>query len=197
MLRRVVVLVVSCAVLGVGVTLLLRAALGSDGYSTFINGLHLSTGIAFSVVNIGAAVILVLLAWWKGARPGLGTVVQPVVTGIVVDVGLRVVDQPASMVARILMLAAAFVIVVLGVAGYLATDTGAGPAEALAVAWDPPFPFRWSYSLFQAVGALVGWLLGASLGVGTVIVVLLIGPAVSWLETHLRRSPLFPTPRPS
>ncbi len=66
----------------------------------------------------------------------------------------------------------------VGIALYLGSHTGAGPAEAAALAWDPPVPFRWSYSVVQGGGALGGWLLGATVGVGTLAVILLLGPAV-------------------
>ncbi len=69
----------------------------------------------------------------------------------------------------------------LGVAGYLGSRTGAGPTEAAALAFDPPVPFRWSYSAVQGVGALVGWLLGADIGPGTILVVLALGPLVDLL----------------
>jgi len=55
--RRVVQLVVSCLVLGIGVGLLLRAALGSDGYSTLINGTSLATGIDFAIVNLAVSMV--------------------------------------------------------------------------------------------------------------------------------------------
>ena len=80
-----------------------------------------------------------------------------------------------------------FVVLCVGVAGYLAVDLGAGPVEAAALAWDPPVPFRWSYSLVQVLGAVAGWSMGASLGPGTVLVVLLIGPVVDRLMPLLAR----------
>ena len=61
-----------------------------------------------------------------------------------------------------------------------------GPGEAAALAWDPPVPFKWSYSAVQGGGALVGWLLGAAIGPGTVAVVLLLGPAVDLAARTLR-----------
>lgn len=79
---------------------------------------------------------------------------------------------------RLVVLPAAFILLAIGVAGYLASSTGAGPAEAAAIAWDPPVPFRWSYSIVQGGGALVGWLLGASIGPATLLVILLLGPSV-------------------
>lgn len=188
MTARVVRLVLSCVVLGVGVSLLLDARLGSDGYSMFVNGLSLTTGAAFWVANTVVGVVLVLLAWLRGRRPGVGTLVQPVVVGLVVSLVLPRLPAPASVPLRWVELLTGFVVLCVGVAGYLVTDLGAGPAEAAGLAWDPPVPFRWSYSLVQLLGAVGGWLMGASLGVGTVLVVLLIGPAVDRLMPLFDRS---------
>jgi uncharacterized membrane protein YczE len=179
--RRVVQLVLACVVLGTGVALLLDARLGSDGYSTFVNGLSLTFGVEFGVVNVVVGVVFVGLAWLRGRTPGLGTLVQPVVVGYVVSALLPVLPTPEPLGARCGELLLAFVLLVLGVAGYLAADLGAGPTEVAALAWDPPVPFRWSYSAVQFVGALVGWSCGADIGVGTLMVVLLIGPCVDRL----------------
>ena len=60
-------------------------------------------------------------------------------------------------------------------------------AEAAALAVDPPVPFRWGYNLLQGTGALVGWLWGADVGPGTLLVVVALGPAVSALRARLPR----------
>jgi len=174
-------LFVCCVLLGAGVALLLNADLGSDGYSMLINGLSMWTGIEFAVVNIAIGVLFVSLAWLRGRTPGLGTVVQPAVVGFTVSTLMPVFPEPSSWAGQSLEFAAAFVLLCIGVAGYLAADLGAGPAEVAALAWDPPVPFKWSYSVFQFLGGLVGWLCGATFGVGTVVVVLLIGPVVARL----------------
>ena len=182
---RVVQLVASCVVLGMGVVLLLRATLGSDGYSTLVNGLSTATGADFAVVNVVVGAVLVVLAWLRGTRPGLGTVVQPVLVGVVVSSGLRLVEEPSSLVTRTVLLLVAVVVVAVGVAGYLGSATGAGPAEAAALAVDPPVPFRWGYSAFQVAAALVGWACGATVGVGTLLVVLVIGRLVDLVGRRL------------
>ena len=61
-----------------------------------------------------------------------------------------------------------------------------------ALAWDPPIAFRWSYSLVQGGGALGGWLMGATIGVGTLAVIFLLGPAVD-LSARLMRVDLHQT----
>lgn len=177
-LVRYVQLVVSCFVLGVGVALLLEASLGSDGYSTLVSGLTVATGLPFWVLNIVVGAAFVGLAWTRGTRPGPGTLVQWFLVGFVISGVLVLVPDVDDAGARVAILVPALVLITVGVAGYLASGTGAGPAEAMALAWDPPIPFRWSYNLVQAGGALVGWLLGASVGPATVAVFLLLGPAV-------------------
>jgi uncharacterized membrane protein YczE len=77
-------------------------------------------------------------------------------------------------------------VLAVGIAAYLGSHTGAGPAEAAGLAWDPPVPFKWSYSGVQGGGALVGWLLGATVGPGTIAVILLLGPLVDLAARTLR-----------
>jgi uncharacterized membrane protein YczE len=171
-------LLIGCVVLGTGVALLLTADLGSDGYSTFVNGIALSTGMRFWIANALVGAVLVVLAALRHVRPGVGTVVQVVLVGVVVGVVLDLIETPDSLLWRGVLLAAAFPVLAVGIALYLGSHTGAGPAEAAALAWDPPVPFKWSYSVVQGGGALGGWLLGATVGLGTIAVILLLGPAV-------------------
>ena len=181
-------LVVSCAILGIGVAFLLEAALGSDGYSSLVNGLTIASGLPFWVLNIVVGAAFIAMAWLRGTRPGPGTVVQWFLVGFVISGGMAAIAPIESIPGRVAALALAFVLIAAGVAGYLASDTGAGPAEAAALAWDPPLPFRWSYSILQGGGALVGWLLGAAIGPGTVLIVVALGPVVDLLR---RRFPAF------
>ena len=175
---RYVQLVLACTVLGVGVALLLEASLGSDGYSTMVSGISIASGIPFWVLNIAVGAVFIVLAWLRGTHPGPGTLVQWFLVGLVISAVMSLLPTVEGVVLRAGLLVLALVLITVGVAGYLASATGAGPAEAMAMAWDPPIPFRWSYNLVQATGALVGWLLGAAVGPGTVLVFLVLGPAV-------------------
>jgi uncharacterized membrane protein YczE len=184
--RRVALVVLGCVVLGVGVAMLLTADLGSDGYSTLVNGVSIATGMSFLLANLLISVLFLVVAALRKVFPGPGTVIQVVVVGWTVSFLLDVLGTPDGLAWRFGLLAAAFPVLALGIAAYLGGNTGAGPAEAAALAWDPPVPFRWSYSLVQGGGALVGWLLGATIGVGTVAVILLLGPAVDLTSRLLR-----------
>ncbi len=184
--RQIVMLLCGCVVLGIGVGMFLTADLGSDGYSTLVNGIAISTGLAFWIANLLVGIALVTMAAARRVRPGLGTVVQVVLVGLTVTATLDVLSTPDPLVWRVLLLAAAFPVLAVGVAVYLGSHTGAGPAEAAALAWDPPIAFKWSYSAVQGGGALVGWLLGATIGPGTIAVIVLLGPAVDLASRVLR-----------
>lgn len=175
-----------CLVLGSGVALLLVADLGSDGYSTLVNGLARSSGMPFVAANLIVSVGFLTLSLVRGVRPGFGTVVQVLVVGATVSALLAVLGTPGAVLGRALLLATAFPVLAVGIVLYLSSRTGAGPAEAAALAWDPPLPFAWSYSAVQGGGALVGWRLGATVGPGTLAVILLLGALVSLTSRVLR-----------
>ncbi|WP_183101536.1 YczE/YyaS/YitT family protein [Nocardioides pelophilus] len=185
-LGRLVLLLGGCVVLGVGVALLLTADLGSDGYSTLVNGIALTFDLSFWVANLLVGVVFVALAAARKVYPGVGTVVQVALVGVTVSVALDLLSTPDGWPARIALLVVAFPVLAIGIAAYLGSRTGAGPAEAAGLAWDPPLPFKWSYSAVQGGGALVGWLLGATIGPGTIAVIVLLGPLVD-LAARLMR----------
>jgi len=183
---RLALVVAGCLVLGTGVAMLLTADLGSDGYSTLVNGVAEAGGISFLLANTLISLLFLVLAAVRRVFPGLGTVVQVLVVGWTVSFLLDVLETPDGLHWQLLLLAAAFPVLAVGIAAYLGARTGAGPAEAAALAWDPPLPFKWSYSMVQGGGALVGWLLGATLGIGTLAVIFLLGPAVDLAARLLR-----------
>ncbi|MFN8107676.1 MAG: hypothetical protein U0R21_07805 [Nocardioidaceae bacterium] len=184
--RQLLILLAGCFTLGIGVGLLLTADLGADGYSTLITGLSLSSGLAWGVVSVIVALTFLLLAFVRGLIPGIGTVAQVGIVSATVPLTMRVLDTPATLVGQIAMLALAFPLLAAGIASYLGSHTGAGPTEAAALAWDPPIPFKWSYSAVQFGGALIGWLGGATVGVATIVVIVLLGPAVTLAGSLLR-----------
>lgn len=184
--RRLLQVVAGCVVLGVGVALLLTADLGSDGFSTLVNGVSIGFDLPFWVANVLVSAAFLLVAASRGTYPGLGTVVQVVVVGATVSVLLDVLATPEGLPGRLALLVAALPVLAVGIAIYLGSHTGAGPAEAAGLAWDPPLPFRWSYSMVQLGGALGGWALGATLGPGTLLVILALGPTVDLAARALR-----------
>lgn len=184
--RRTVLLLVGCVVLGVGVSLLLIADLGSDGFSTLVNGLAISSGLPFFVANLLVSLGFLLIAAVRKVIPGIGTLVQILLVGATVSVVIELFATPQALAARIGLVLLAMPVIAVGISAYLGANLGAGPIEAAGLAWDPPIPFRWSYSAVQLLGALTGWLLGGTIGLTTVIVIAALGPLVDVTSRLLR-----------
>lgn len=184
--RRAALLIGGCLVLGVGVALLLVADLGSDGFSTLVNGLTIASGLPFFVCNILVSAGFLLLAALRKVRPGIGTLVQILLVGVVVSLVIELLATPDSLPGRIAMVLLALPVIAVGITAYLGANLGAGPIEAAGLAWDPPVPFKWSYSAVQLLGAVVGWLLGGTIGLTTIIVIVLLGPMVDATSRLLR-----------
>ena len=181
--RRVAALLVGYAIVGVGVGLVLDARLGSDGYSTAIYGISKAAEVPYAFVNWGLGAALVLGAWLRGIRPGLGTPVHPIIVGATVDFVL-LPGSPPSTATRIALLAVGAVVLAVGVAIYLGAALGAGPFESLALALHP-VQFRTAYVFLQALGTIVGCSLGAPAGPWTLLIVFGIGPLVAALRRRL------------
>lgn len=185
--RRVGWLFFSLLVLSVGVTLVLNARLGTDGYSTLINGITRASGLPFALITVLVGIVFVGVGWAKGLRPGLGTIAQPVVGGLTIGAMLPVFPVPESLPFRWLQFVLGFAVLCVGVAGYLGADLGIGPTEAPSIAFDPPVPYQWSMMAVQAGCTALGWLCGGDVGLGTLVVVFGIGPIVARLRPVLPR----------
>ena len=94
--------------------MLLTADLGSDGFSTLVNGTAISSGLPFFVANLFISLAFLLVAAARRLLPGIGTVVQIVLVGLVVDRLLPVLDTPDSVLGQALLLAAAFPVLAVG-----------------------------------------------------------------------------------
>lgn len=178
-------LITACVVLGIGVGLVLTARLGSDGYSSLVNGIVRTADVPYAAVNPAVGLSAVLLAWGRHVRPGPGTIVHPIVVGSTVNVVLGSLDTPDAGIARVALLVAGMFVLAAGVAGYLDAGLGAGPFEGLALA--VPLSFRSAYVVLQAVAATAGWILGADIGPGTLLVVFGVGPIVHVLRRYVAR----------
>src|SRR5690606_31403192 len=143
----------------------------------------------------------IALAWLRGRPPGIGTLIQTAGVGASVNAFLPLMPGPESLALRGVEMVAGLLVLAVGVAGYLAVELGAGPAEAAALAFDPPVPFRWSYTVLQVTSMGVGWVLGAYVGVATVLVSHLLGQFVARLQSlftsaTLRRAAPIAPPEP-
>ncbi|MGA8048378.1 MAG: hypothetical protein WCA30_19155, partial [Dermatophilaceae bacterium] len=113
-LRRGTLLVTGCLILGFGVALLLVADLGSDGFSTLVNGLAIATGLPFFVANTVVSGGFLVLAAMRRVLPGIGTLVQIVLVGATVSVIFEYMGTPDGLAARIGLVVVAMPVLAVG-----------------------------------------------------------------------------------
>ena len=180
MLRRLLQLFVGLTLYGACMALMLRATLGLDPWDVFHQGLSQHMGISIGMlVNIVGAVVLLL---WIPLRqmPGIGTVANVILIGTAMDLTLRVVPAFDGLALRSAALGAS--IVVNGFAGALYIGAGLGPGPRDGLMTGLARRTGWSLRLVRTGIELTvlasGWLLGGTVGVGTVLYAFAIGPLV-------------------
>lgn len=195
--RRLVQLYLGLVLYGVSIAALVVADLGLMPWEVLHQGLARRLNLSLGTVIIAVGV-LVLLAWIPlRERPGLGTVSNVVVVGLVADAVLAVVDPPSSLAVRIALAAAGIACNALATAAYVGVGLGPGPRDGLMTGLArrtgrPVGPIRTG---IEALVVAAGWLLGGTVGVVTVVYALAIGPLVQVLLPPL--SVLPPEPHPT
>lgn len=180
---------------GLGLALLVRAHLGLDPWTVLTQGLAERTGFSLGAVTTVLS-LMVLLVWIPlRERPGLGTVANALIIGPVLDLGLAVIPAPDTLVVRLLFLVVAVLIVAVGTGLYVGAGWGPGPRDGLMTGLArrglPLFAAR---ALIEGSVLLVGWLLGGSVGLATVVFALAIGPLVGRALPRLALPPTTPDP---
>ncbi|HLK94322.1 MAG TPA: hypothetical protein VK365_01105 [Nocardioidaceae bacterium] len=178
--RRLVQLFAGLTLYGWSMAMMVRSELGLDPWDVFHDGVSRWMGLSFGTVVI--VVGLFVLALWIPLRqwPGLGTLANAVVIGLVTDLGLALLSTPESMPARIGLLTGG--IVLNGLAGgmYIGSQFGAGPRDGLmtGLVRRTGRSIRLVRTSLELTVLALGWLLGGVVGVGTVLYALAIGPLV-------------------
>ena len=182
--RRIPKLLVGLVIFGLGIAVQAQAGLGLGPWEALHQGISRQTGVPLGTVSILLG-IPILLAWWPlGERPGIGTVLNIVLIGLATNVGLAVLPTPGSDQLWLQLVMMTTGIVMVGVASglYLAADLGAGPRDGLMTGLH--HRFGWSITrgrtLIELTVLAIGFLLGGTVGLGTVAFALGIGPIVQW-----------------
>ena len=163
---------------GVSAALQVRAGLGLDPWDVFHQGVARRLGWSLGTVVIVVGMV-VLIAWVPlRERPGLGTLSNVVLVGLALDAALRVIPAPHPMVLRVGMLAAGIVCCGMATGMYIGARFGPGPRDGLmtGLARGSGVSIRLTRTALEATVLAAGWLLGGTVGVGTVAFAASIGP---------------------
>jgi uncharacterized membrane protein YczE len=176
--RRLVQLYSGLLLYGLAGALQVRAGLGLDPWDVFHQGVarHVGLAIGTVVILVGAAVLLLWIPLRQ--RPGLGTVSNVVLIGVAMNASLDVLPKGWPLGARVVELAVAIVLCGVATGLYIGAQYGPGPRDGLmtGLARRTGRSIRLVRTGLELTVLVVGWLLGGSVGVGTVAFALAIGP---------------------
>jgi uncharacterized membrane protein YczE len=180
MMRRLAQLYVGLVLYGASMALMIRASLGLDPWDVLHQGLAERVPLSFGEVTIVVGA-LVLLAWIPLRQwPGFGTVSNVVVIGLAVDATLAVLPAPDAMPLRIGFMLAGVGLNGVASAAYIGARLGPGPRDGLmtGLVRRTGRSVRLVRTSIEVTVLVAGWLLGGTVGVGTVVYAVAIGPLV-------------------
>jgi uncharacterized membrane protein YczE len=176
---------------GVSIGLMVRADLGLGPWDVLHQGIAERTGISMGWVVNGTAVI-VLLAWIPiRERPGIGTLCNVLLIGPFVDLTLAVLPEQTNLAIRIALLAAGIVGLAAATGLYVGAGFGPGPRDGLMTGLAKRgHSIRVVRTAIEVAVLVIGWLLGGTVGIGTLLFALTIGPLVHLLAPRLAIVPI-------
>ncbi|HEX5541671.1 MAG TPA: hypothetical protein VFX60_08915 [Micromonospora sp.] len=178
-MRRLTQLYVGLVLYGISMALMIGSALGLNPWDVFHQGLSRHSGLSIGTVTILVGAVVLLLWIPLRQRPGLGTISNVVVIGLAVDAALALLPTLTHLAARIGLLLAGIVLNGVATGLYIGARLGPGPRDGLMtgfVARRPGRSIRVVRTFIEVAVLAVGWLLGGTLGMGTVAYALTIGP---------------------
>jgi uncharacterized membrane protein YczE len=181
--RRLFQLYAGLILYGVSMTLILRSTLGNMPWDVLHQGLANRLPVSIGTVTIVVGAV-VLLAWIPlRQRPGLGTVSNVIVVGLALDAALQVVPAPSGLALRIGMLVVGVLLNAVATAAYIGVHLGPGPRDGLmtGLVHRTGRSVRLVRTSIEVLVVVTGWALGGTLGLGTLLYAVAVGPLVQLL----------------
>ena len=182
MTRRLIQLFLGLALYGFSIGLMVRSGLGLDPWDVFHQGVGGRAGwsIGTVVIVVGAFVLLMWVPLRQ--RPGIGTISNVFVIGIAVDLALAVLPPFEPYPLRVVMLIIGTLLIGIASGAYIGAGLGPGPRDGLmtGIVARTGWPIRRVRTGIELTVLAAGWLMGGTVGLGTVFFAVAIGPIVQF-----------------
>ncbi len=174
---------------GFGEALVVISFLGNSPWTVMAQGISIKSGLSIGVVTFIVSVVVlsfvsvVVLSLWffLKQKPGLGTIFNIVIIAVMLDVTIALIPTPETYIMKLLMAALGVMIVGVGSGIYLIANLGPGPRDGLMTGLQKKtnLPIAAVRAFIEISVASVGWYLGGTLGVGTLMFAFGIGPCIA------------------
>ena len=174
-------LCVGLIIFGLGEGLLIVSASGASPWSVLAQGLFLNIGFSVGLITIFISIAVLLLWFPLKQKPGIGTILNALIIGLMIDVCIRYVPTPENYFNQVLLGAIAVFTVGLGGGIYLVANLGPGPRDGLMIGIQKKtnLPIASVRAVLEITVMSIGWYLGGTVGVGTLLFAFGIGPCIA------------------
>ena len=166
---------------GLGEGLLLVSFTGASPWSVLAQGISLNVDLSIGTITLFLS-IGVLIFWLPlNQKPGIGTILNALIVAVMIDISIALISTPENYISQLLLALIAVLTVGLGGGIYLVANLGAGPRDGLMVGLQQKtnLPIAAVRAFLEITVVSIGWYLGGTVGVGTLLFAFGIGPAVA------------------
>ena len=179
-LPRLPGLLTGLVVFGLGIAFMVQSGLGLGPWEAFHQGIGSHLGVPLGTVSVGVGIPILALWWPLGERPGIGTILNVALIGTATNAGLTVLPAAGGVTWQLVEMLAGVIVIGIGSGLYLGADLGPGPRDGLMTGIHRRFGWsiRRSRTAIELTVLIAGFLLGGTIGLGTLVFALGIGPLV-------------------
>ena len=166
---------------GLGEGLLIVSVAGASPWSVLAQGIFLNVGLSIGIITILISVVVLILWLPLNQKPGIGTILNALIIGLMIDVCIKFVPTPENYISQLFLAIIAVLTVGLGGGIYLVANLGAGPRDGLMIGLQKKtnLPIAGVRATLEITVMSIGWYLGGTVGIGTLLFAFGIGPAVA------------------
>jgi len=166
---------------GLGEGLLIVSFTGASPWSVLAQGISLNVNLSIGTITLLISIAVLILWIPLGQKPGMGTIFNALIIAIMIDLCIKYVPTPSNYIYQLLLAVISVIMVGIGGGIYLVSNLGAGPRDGLMIGLQKltNFPIAIVRATLEISVVTIGWYLGGTVGIGTLLFAFGIGPCVA------------------
>ena len=167
---------------GFGEGLLIVSGIGASPWNVLHQGIAVNLEVSVGTIAFLVSFLVLLLWYFLDQKIGMGTIINFIIIAIMIDVTIYFFDRPDQFFFQLLEVIIGILIIGFGTAMYLIANLGAGPRDGLMTGLQKKTntPLALVRICIEIIVVLLGWFLGGTFGIGTLVFAICIGPSVAF-----------------
>ena len=167
---------------GLGEGLLIVSFTGASPWSVLAQGISLNVNLSIGMITFLISISVLILWIPLGQKPGMATILNALIIALMIDFCIKFVPTPSNYYYQVILAIVSVIIVGIGGGIYLVSNLGAGPRDGLMVGLQNKtnLPIALVRATLEITVVSIGWYLGGTVGVGTLLFAFGIGPCVAF-----------------